>query len=80
MDSMLCNWHQYVETEYFTFRVQLRREKISERMKMLQSLVPGCDKVTGKALMLDEIISYVQSLQNQVEVLLYVTQIRIEIA
>ena len=46
---------------------------------MLQSLVPGCDKVTGKALMLDE-ISYVQSLQNQVEVLLYVTQIRIEIA
>lgn len=47
---------------------------------MLQSLVPGCDKVTGKALMLDEIISYVQSLQNQVEVLLYVTQIRIEIA
>ncbi len=58
----------------------MRREKISERMKMLQSLVPGCDKVTGKALMLDEIISYVQSLQNQVEVLLYVTQIRIEIA
>jgi hypothetical protein len=58
----------------------VRREKISERMKMLQSLVPGCDKVTGKALMLDEIISYVQSLQNQVEVLLYVTQIRIEIA
>lgn len=36
---------------------------------MLQSLVPGCDKVTGKALMLDEIISYVQSLQNQVEFL-----------
>jgi hypothetical protein len=25
--------------------VQLRREKISERMKLLQNLVPGCSKV-----------------------------------
>ncbi|CAJ1937566.1 unnamed protein product [Sphenostylis stenocarpa] len=38
-------------------------------MKTLQRLVPGCDKVTGKALVLDEIINYVQSLQNQVEFL-----------
>ncbi|GMP34255.1 hypothetical protein CsSME_00007204 [Camellia sinensis var. sinensis] len=38
-------------------------------MKLLQALVPGCDKVTGKALVLDEIISYVRSLQYQVEVL-----------
>lgn len=37
-------------------------------MKLLQDLVPGCNKVTGKALMLDEIINYVQSLQRQVEV------------
>nr|GMD20170.1 Transcription factor bHLH62 [Ipomoea batatas] len=37
-------------------------------MKLLQDLVPGCSKVTGKALMLDEIINYVQSLQRQVEV------------
>ncbi|KAG5537271.1 hypothetical protein RHGRI_024651 [Rhododendron griersonianum] len=49
--------------------IHVRREKISERMKLLQALVPGCDKVTGKALMLDEIINYVQSLQNQVEFL-----------
>uniref|UniRef100_A0ACD5ZU60 Uncharacterized protein n=1 Tax=Avena sativa TaxID=4498 RepID=A0ACD5ZU60_AVESA len=48
---------------------KLRREKISERMKLLQDLVPGCDKVTGKAVMLDEIINYVQSLQRQVEFL-----------
>ncbi|KAH1081577.1 hypothetical protein J1N35_021338 [Gossypium stocksii] len=48
---------------------QVRREKISERMKLLQNLVPGCNKVTGKALMLDEIINYVQSLQRQVEFL-----------
>ncbi|GAU46284.1 hypothetical protein TSUD_175010 [Trifolium subterraneum] len=47
----------------------VRREKISERMKLLQDLVPGCNKVTGKALMLDEIINYVQSLQRQVEFL-----------
>lgn len=48
--------------------MQVRREKISERMKYLQDLVPGCNKITGKAGMLDEIINYVQSLQRQVEV------------
>nr|GFB28121.1 Myc-type, basic helix-loop-helix (bHLH) domain-containing protein [Tanacetum cinerariifolium] len=48
---------------------QVRREKISERMKLLQDLVPGCNKITGKAVMLDEIINYVQSLQQQVEFL-----------
>ncbi|KAL5976706.1 hypothetical protein ACLOJK_021039 [Asimina triloba] len=46
-----------------------RREKISERMKILQDLVPGCNKVIGKALVLDEIINYIQSLQRQVEFL-----------
>ncbi|XP_042432027.1 transcription factor bHLH137-like isoform X2 [Zingiber officinale] len=56
-------------TDSHSLAERLRREKISERMKMLQGLVPGCDKVTGKALMLDEIINYVQSLQNQVEFL-----------
>jgi len=49
--------------------VQVRRERISERMRYLQELVPGCSKVTGKAGMLDEIINYVQSLQKQVEFL-----------
>lgn len=37
-------------------------------MKYLQDLVPGCNKIIGKAGMLDEIINYVQSLQRQVEV------------
>nr|CAB3452247.1 unnamed protein product [Digitaria exilis] len=46
-----------------------RREKISERMKVLQDLVPGCNKVIGKASVLDEIINYIQSLQRQVEFL-----------
>ncbi|KAK1324269.1 Transcription factor bHLH63 [Acorus calamus] len=49
--------------------IHVRREKISKRMKYLQDLVPGCDKITGKAGMLDEIINYVQSLQRQVEFL-----------
>ncbi|KAF2323942.1 hypothetical protein GH714_004177 [Hevea brasiliensis] len=50
-------------------REGVRREKISERMRLLQELVPGCNKITGKAVMLDEIINYVQSLQQQVEFL-----------
>ncbi|KAJ4962583.1 hypothetical protein NE237_022522 [Protea cynaroides] len=48
---------------------RVRREKISERMRLLQDLVPGCNKITGKAVMLDEIINYVQALQGQVEFL-----------
>ncbi|CAL9780149.1 unnamed protein product, partial [Musa acuminata subsp. burmannicoides] len=48
---------------------RIRREKISERMRLLQDLVPGCSKINGKALMLEEIINYVQSLQRQVEFL-----------
>ncbi|OEL18713.1 Transcription factor bHLH137 [Dichanthelium oligosanthes] len=56
-------------TDSHSLAERVRRERISERMRMLQALVPGCDKVTGKALILDEIINYVQSLQNQVEFL-----------
>ncbi|URE49093.1 HLH [Musa troglodytarum] len=56
-------------TDSHSLSERVRRKKISERMKMLQGLVPGCDKVTGKALILDEIINYVQCLQNQVEFL-----------
>ncbi|MCO5613233.1 hypothetical protein L7F22_067509 [Adiantum nelumboides] len=56
-------------TDSHSLAERVRREKISERMKYLQDLVPGCTKVTGKAMMLDEIINYVQSLQRQVEFL-----------
>ncbi|CAL5326935.1 unnamed protein product [Camellia sinensis] len=48
---------------------RVRREKINDRMKCLQDIVPGCYKTMGMAVMLDEIINYVQSLQNQVEFL-----------
>ncbi|VFQ62290.1 unnamed protein product [Cuscuta campestris] len=48
---------------------RVRRERIGERIRLLQELVPGCNKIIGKAVMLDEIINYVQSLQQQVEFL-----------
>ncbi|XP_059316659.1 transcription factor BHLH089-like [Lycium ferocissimum] len=56
-------------TDSHSLAERARREKISERMKVLQDIVPGCNKVIGKALVLDEIINYVQSLQHQVEFL-----------
>ncbi|KAG6477921.1 hypothetical protein ZIOFF_061353 [Zingiber officinale] len=54
-------------TDSHSLAERVRRERISQRMKCLQELVPGCSKITGKAGMLDEIINYVQSLQRQVE-------------
>ncbi|KAL6517305.1 hypothetical protein OROMI_033006 [Orobanche minor] len=56
-------------TDSHSLAERVRREKISERMKFLQDLVPGCNRIAGKAGMLDEIINYVQSLQRQVEFL-----------
>ncbi|XP_009108724.1 transcription factor bHLH63 [Brassica rapa] len=56
-------------TDSHSIAERARREKISERMKYLQALVPGCDKITSKAGKLDEIINYVLSLQTQVEFL-----------
>jgi hypothetical protein len=48
--------------------LQLRRERIAERMKALQELVPNSNK-TDKASMLDEIIDYLKFLQLQVKIL-----------
>ncbi|KAK8606761.1 hypothetical protein V6N13_052519 [Hibiscus sabdariffa] len=56
-------------TDSHSLAERARREKLSKKMKCLQDLVPGCNKITGKAGMLDEIINYVQSLQRQVEFL-----------
>ncbi|KAK8313526.1 hypothetical protein V6Z12_D01G113500 [Gossypium hirsutum] len=60
--------HQIARRVWKDYYAKVRREKISERMKYLQDLVPGCNKITNKAGMLNEIINYVQSLQRQVEV------------
>uniref|UniRef100_A0A6N2K094 BHLH domain-containing protein n=1 Tax=Salix viminalis TaxID=40686 RepID=A0A6N2K094_SALVM len=60
-------------TDSHSLAERARREKISERMKILQDIVPdkadASMQVTGKALVLDEIINYIQSLQRQVEFL-----------
>ncbi|KAJ8504281.1 hypothetical protein OPV22_005167 [Ensete ventricosum] len=56
-------------TDSHSLAERARREKINERMRCLQGLVPGCHKAMGIAAMLDEIINYVQSLQNQVQML-----------
>ncbi|KAI5084329.1 hypothetical protein GOP47_0000498 [Adiantum capillus-veneris] len=56
-------------TDSHSLAERVRREKISQRMKVLQEIVPGCHKVLGKAMMLDEIINYVKSLQRQIEFL-----------
>lgn len=38
--------NSYLANCYLSILVQARREKISERMKILQDLVPGCNKVS----------------------------------
>ncbi|WKA03799.1 hypothetical protein VitviT2T_021888 [Vitis vinifera] len=56
-------------TDNHSIAERVRREKIKTRLRCLQDLVPGCYKNKGMAVMLDEIINYVHSLQNQVEFL-----------
>uniref|UniRef100_A0A5B6YMW8 Putative transcription factor bHLH48 n=1 Tax=Davidia involucrata TaxID=16924 RepID=A0A5B6YMW8_DAVIN len=56
-------------TDSHSLAERARREKINARMKLLQELVPGCNKISGTAMVLDEIIYHVQSLQRQVELL-----------
>lgn len=56
-------------TDSHSLAERVRRGKINERLKCLQDIVPGCHKTMGMAVMLDEIINYVQSLQNQVDFL-----------
>ncbi|KAL5581817.1 hypothetical protein UlMin_014259 [Ulmus minor] len=58
---------QATDTHSLTERV--RREKIKNKLRRLQDLVPGCQKRMGLIMTLDEIISYVHSLQNQIEFL-----------
>ncbi|KAL1548395.1 transcription factor BEE 1-like [Salvia divinorum] len=56
-------------TDSHSLAERVRREKINERLRCLQDIVPGCYKTMAMSVMLDEIINYVQSLQNQVEFL-----------
>nr|CAA8287607.1 Unknown [Brassica napus]CAA8392219.1 Unknown [Brassica napus]CAA8403876.1 Unknown [Brassica napus] len=45
-----------------------RREKINEKLKALQELIPRCNK-TDKASMLEDAIEYVKSLQMQIQMM-----------
>ncbi|KAG8049223.1 hypothetical protein GUJ93_ZPchr0009g1110 [Zizania palustris] len=45
-----------------------RRDRINEKMKALQELIPHCNK-TDKASMLDEAIEYLKSLQLQIQMM-----------
>lgn len=56
-------------TDSHSIAERARREKIKRKMQFLQDLVPGCSKITNKAAILDETITYVQCLQMEVEVL-----------
>ncbi|CAI0385645.1 unnamed protein product [Linum tenue] len=55
-------------TDPHSIAERLRREKIAERIRALQELVPSVNK-TDRATMLDEIVDYVKFLRLQVKVL-----------
>ncbi|KAI6684244.1 hypothetical protein NL676_030157 [Syzygium grande] len=55
-------------TDPHSIAERLRRERIAERIRQLQDLVPSVNK-TDRAAMLDEIVDYVKFLRLQVKVL-----------
>ncbi|XP_041011344.1 transcription factor BEE 3-like [Juglans microcarpa x Juglans regia] len=63
----ICKIHEKLKCNTI-YLDQVRRQKINYKLRCLQDLVPGCLKTMGMAAMLDEIINYVHSLKNQVEV------------
>ncbi|KAI3502604.1 hypothetical protein L1887_30785 [Cichorium endivia] len=56
-------------TDSHSLAERLRREKINQKLRCLQELVPGCYKTMGMSVMLDVTINYIRSLQNQIEFL-----------
>ncbi|CAL9760652.1 unnamed protein product [Musa acuminata subsp. burmannicoides] len=56
-------------TDSHSLAERARREKINARMKVLRELVPGCSKISGTTLLLDEIINHIKSLQCLIELL-----------
>ncbi|XP_061366253.1 LOW QUALITY PROTEIN: transcription factor PHYTOCHROME INTERACTING FACTOR-LIKE 15-like [Gastrolobium bilobum] len=55
-------------TEVHNLSERRRRDRINEKMRALQELIPNCNKV-DKASMLDEAIEYIKTLQLQLQVL-----------
>ncbi|KAJ7975740.1 Transcription factor [Quillaja saponaria] len=56
-------------TDSHSLAEMVRRQKINNKLRCLKEIIPGCHKAMGMTVMLDEIINYVHSLQNQVEFL-----------
>ncbi|KAK6162921.1 hypothetical protein DH2020_002762 [Rehmannia glutinosa] len=54
---------------------QIRRTRISEKMKKLQDLFPNMDKQTSTADMLDLAVEYIKDLQKQVEERKYIVYV-----
>ncbi|XP_062224929.1 transcription factor PIF1-like [Phragmites australis] len=54
--------------EFHNFSERRRRDRINEKLKALQELLPNCTK-TDKLSMLDEAIDYMKSLQLQLQML-----------
>uniref|UniRef100_A0A8I6WSS1 BHLH domain-containing protein n=1 Tax=Hordeum vulgare subsp. vulgare TaxID=112509 RepID=A0A8I6WSS1_HORVV len=54
--------------DFHNFSERRRRDKINEKLKALQELLPNCTK-TDKVSMLDEAIDYLKSLQLQLQML-----------
>uniref|UniRef100_A0A2P2KAD1 Transcription factor PIF4 n=1 Tax=Rhizophora mucronata TaxID=61149 RepID=A0A2P2KAD1_RHIMU len=60
--------HRTRSAEVHNLSERKRRDRINEKMKALQELIPHCNK-TDKASMLDEAIEYLKSLQWQLQVM-----------
>ncbi|KAG7036275.1 Transcription factor PIF1 [Cucurbita argyrosperma subsp. argyrosperma] len=58
---------RYRASDVHNLSERRRRDRINEKMKALQELIPRCNKA-DKASMLDEAIEYLKSLQFQVQV------------
>ncbi|KAG8043506.1 hypothetical protein GUJ93_ZPchr0068g2953 [Zizania palustris] len=54
--------------DFHNFSERRRRDRINEKLKALQELLPNCTK-TDKVSMLDEAIDYLKSLQLQLQML-----------
>ncbi|XP_078446621.1 uncharacterized protein LOC144715561 isoform X1 [Wolffia australiana] len=63
----LMNKKRSRSSEVHNLSERRRRDRINEKMRALQELVPCCNKQVDKASMLDEVIEYLKSLQMQVQ-------------